>query len=88
MIIFDYAIKFTNASEKINNFYEECLSILFNQRDSFSIDPNLFYELAPSCEEYATVTATIAAQIALLCNFFTLNWLGVRPVTFLNNLVK
>lgn len=64
---FDYANKFKNASEKINKFYQECLSILFDNSDSFNTDPNLFYELAPSYEEYSTVTATIATQIALLC---------------------
>lgn len=64
---FDYANKFKNASEKINKFYQECLSILFDNSDSFNTDPNLFYELAPSYEEYSTVTETIATQIALLC---------------------
>jgi hypothetical protein len=64
---FDYALKFKNASEKINKFYEECLSIIFDSQDNFSTDINLFYELAPSYEEYSTVYSTIATQIALMC---------------------
>jgi len=64
---FDYTLKFKNAFEEINKFYEECLSIIFDSQDSFSLDINLFYELAPSYEEYSTSYSTIATQIALMC---------------------
>ena len=64
---FDYSLKFKNASEKINKFYDECLRIIFDSQDNFNTDINLFYELAPSYEEYSTVYSTIATQIALMC---------------------
>lgn len=64
---FDYSLKFKNAQKKIITFYEECLNIIFDSQENFKIDFNIFYELAPSYEEYSTVYATIATQIALMC---------------------
>jgi hypothetical protein len=63
----EYALRFKNAPEQINAFYADCLNIIFDSQKKFSIDFNIFYELAPSYEEYSTVYSTIATQIALMC---------------------
>ncbi|MGQ7853708.1 hypothetical protein ACUN24_05620 [Pedobacter sp. WC2501] len=63
-----YSAKFKSGEAKINNLYDEMFGVLFSDPDKkLNSQAEDFYELAPSYEEYATVDATIAVQIALLC---------------------
>lgn len=65
----DYSAKFKSGEIKINNLYDEMLAILFSDPNTkLNIEADDFYELAPSYEEYATVDATIAVQVALMCS--------------------
>lgn len=64
-----YSVKFKSGEAKINNLYDELLGILYADPDKkLNSQADDFYELAPSYEEYATVDATIAVQIALMCS--------------------
>jgi hypothetical protein len=65
----DYSAKFRLGETKINALYLEMLDILFSDPNKkLVIRADDFYSLAPSYEEYSTVDAAVAVQVALMCS--------------------